>query len=140
MGPSVPRCLGEAVMEDRSDEHPMECGARIWEGAGAWVCFVGDRFGTSSLIRGAAGVPVTPTEPPAPRHGKVTLVDLCGTGTLSCCALPSCSMATCPIASVRDRRLTPPDHRSAKADIHTAELRLLHRSMRRLKDGFVRKY
>lgn len=70
-------------MEARPEEHPTECGAQIWEGAGAWLCFVGDSFGTSSLVRGGMGVPVPPAEPPAPCHGKVPLVHAYGTGLLS---------------------------------------------------------
>lgn len=123
MGPSMPRCLGGAVIEARPDEHPMECGAWIWEGAGAWVCFVDDRFGTSSLIRGGTGVPVTPTEPPAPCHpcGHVWHGD---------------AVLLCPSQLTHGHMplgfcLTPPDHRSTEADVHTTDPRPLRRSMRR---------
>lgn len=67
-------------MEARPEEHPTECGARIWEETGAWVCFVGDSCGTSSPIRAGTGVPVPPADPPALCHGKVPLMDAYGTG------------------------------------------------------------
>lgn len=51
--------------------------------------------------------------------------------------IPGPSNAASPPLLVWDWDLTPLHRLSAEADVHATSLRVFHRSMRRLKDGFV---
>lgn len=117
-------------MEAGPEEHPVECSVRIWEQASPGP-IGGHSFGTSSPILGEEWVSLPPAEPPG--HGKAQLQ---GAMLLLCLSQqihgPSTSLLFCLGSG-----LTPLEQLLAKADAHTARLRLIHRSMRRFKGGFI---